>query len=70
MAADQDQGALAITKSVKARQAKALAPYYPVVARYLRAHATADAASRSSADSFGESLAQWVDEGWPAAPAS
>ena len=52
--------ALAITKSVKARQAKAVAPHYPVVARYLRAHALLTNVKKL-ADSFGESLARWVD---------
>jgi hypothetical protein len=52
--------ALAITKGVKARQAKALAPHYPVVARYLRAHALLTDVKKL-ADSFGEGLAKWVD---------
>ena len=46
---------LAITKSVKARQARALAPHYPVVARYLRASALLTKVEKL-ADSFGESL--------------
>ena len=51
---------LAISKHAKTRQAKALAPHYPVVARYLRASALLTEVKKL-ADSFGEGLARWVD---------
>ena len=56
----KNKTSLSIAKGIKARQAKALAPYYPVIARYLHASGLRKQVE-TLADSFGESLAKWVD---------